>query len=164
MNNPAPLEAQDTVQKSIRFFMPASLLIVLLIAAAVGAYVWYYVYNPCEVDAVKEASATLVSQMNWYDEAYQFATTASRTSLVRPVAVLQQIQMDTQEVVVPACMQTAKNELTNYMDAVNRAFRAFEAQEADATIQGLINQSETHYGNFTTELAAVNKCAPFCMP
>ncbi len=164
MNNPAPLEAQDTVQKSIRFFMPASLLIVLLIAAAVGAYVWYYLYNPCEVDAVKEASATLVSQMNWYDEAYQFATTASRTSLVRPLALLQQIQMDTQQVLVPACMQTAKNELINYMRTVHQALLAFGALEAGATIRGLINQSETYYDNFTTELEAVNKCAPFCLP
>lgn len=65
---------------------------------------------------------------------------------------------------MPACLQTAKNELINYMDAVIRAFHAFGALEADETIRGLKNQSETHYDSFTRELGAVNKCAPFCIP
>jgi len=164
MDNPAQLKSQNTVQKSSRFLLPASALIVLLIVAAVGTYTWIYLYNPCEVDAVKEASAFLVSQLKSYDHAYQFAATASRTSLVRPVGTLQQILVDTKEVDVPVCMQTAKNELINYMGTVIRAFRAFGVGEEDATIRDLINQSDTHYGNFTTELEAVNKCAPFCIP
>lgn len=127
MDNPALLETQDSVQKSGRFLLPASVLIVLLIVAAVGTYAWYFVYRPCEVNTVKEASSLLVNQRNFYDEAYQFATTASRTSLVRPLTLLQQIQMDTQQVLVPACMQTAKNELINYMGAVHQAFLAFGA-------------------------------------
>lgn len=153
----------EPVQKSSRFLLPASALIVVLIVAAVGIYTWYYLHNTCEVNAVKDASALLVSQRNRYDHAYQFATSASRTSLVRPVLTLQQILMDTKEVVVPACMQTAKTELINYMGIVIRAFLAFGAGEADATIRDLITQSETHYDNFTTELEAVNKCAPFCI-
>jgi len=48
------------------------------------------------------------------------------------------------------------------MDTVIRAFQAFGELEAETTIRGLKNQSETHYDNFTTELEAVNKCAPFC--
>lgn len=164
MDNPALLETQDTVQKSSRFLLPVSALIVLLIVAAVGTYTWYYLYNPCEVNAVKDTTAFLISQRNSYDNAYQFAATASRASLDRPVNTLKQIFMDTQEVIVPACMQTAKNELINYMGSVIRAFQAFGAQEADATIRDLVNQSDTHYENFTAELEAVNKCAPFCAP
>ena len=163
MDNSVLRETQERVQKLSRFLLPASVLMVLLIVAAGGTYAWYYVFKPCEVNVVKEASALLVGQMNFYDEAYQFATTASRTSLVRPLTLLQQIQMDTQQVLVPACMQTAKNELINFMGAVHQAFLAFGAEQADATIRGLINQSETHYDNFTTELEAVNKCAPFCL-
>jgi len=72
--------------------------------------------------------------------------------------------MDTQEIVVPACMQTAKNELINYMGTVISAFQAYRAGEADATIRGFIKQSDTQYANFNAELKAVNKCAPFCLP
>jgi 5-formyltetrahydrofolate cyclo-ligase len=130
----------------------------------VGTYAWYTLYRPCEVNTVEQTSALLVSQMKRYDHAYQFAATASRNSLVRPVGVLQQILMDTQEVLVPAYMQTAKTELISYMDAVIRAFQAFGALEPDETIRGLKDQSETHYDNFSAELEVVNKCAPFCIP
>lgn len=164
MDNPAPVETRDPVQKSSRFRLPASALIVLLIVAAVGTYTWYFRLNPCEVNAVKEASAILVSQLNFYDRVYQVTTSASPTSLVRPVNTLQQILMDTQEVPVPACMQTAKDELINYMGTVIRAFLAYGARETDAAVWELINQSNAHYANFTAELEAVNKCAPYCLP
>ena len=164
MDNPSSLETQDTVQKSSRFLLQASALIVLLIVAAVGMYAWYFLYNPCEVNAVKEVSAILVSQLKTYDRVFQVATTASRTSPDHPVNTLKQIFMDTQEVVVPACMQTAKNELINYMGTVISAFQAFRAGEADATILGLIKQSDAQYVNFNAELEAVNECAPFCAP
>jgi hypothetical protein len=72
--------------------------------------------------------------------------------------------MDTNDVTVPACMQPAKNELINYMQTVIRAFHAFGAGEPDAAVRELIAQSNNHYLNFTAELDAVNKCAPFCFP
>lgn len=152
------------MQKSRRFLLSASALIVLLIVAAAGAYTWYSLQSSCDVEAVKKASVLLVRQLDRFDHSYQFATSASRNSLVRPVSELQQVLMDTQEVDVPACMQTAKNELVDYMGAVIRAFLAFGAREADTTISGLIDQSDAHYDNFAAELEAVNKCAPFCIP
>jgi hypothetical protein len=164
MDNPALLETQGTVQKSSRFLLPASALIVLFIVAAVGIYAWYFLYNPCEVNAVKEASAILVTQRKTYDGVFQVATTASRTSPDHPVYTLKQIFMDTQEIAVPACMQTAKHELINYMGTVISAFQAYRAGEADATIRDLIKQSDAQYSNFKAELKAVNKCAPFCIP
>ena len=72
--------------------------------------------------------------------------------------------MDTQQVAVPVCMRTAKNELIDYMGTVIRAFQAFGAQEDDIAVRDLINQSETHYDRFKTELDAVRECAPFCLP
>jgi hypothetical protein len=116
------------------------------------------------VNAVKDASARLVRQRDSNDHTYQFATSASRDALVRPVAELQQILMDTQDVVVPACMKPAKTELIDYMGTVIHAFQAFGTQETDAAVRDLINASERHYDNFTAELEAINACAPFCIP
>ena len=164
MNNAAQLRSQEPVQKSNRFLLLASAVIVLFIVAAVGLYAWFFVYNSCEVDAVKEASTMLVTQLTTYDGVFQVAATASRTSPDHPVNTLKQIFMDTQEIIVPACMQTAKNELINYMGTVISAFQAYRAGEADATIRGFIKQSDTQYANFNAELKAVNKCAPFCLP
>ena len=148
-------------RKSRRFLLPA---MVLTIVAAAGMYVWYFVYRPCDVDVVERASTRLVTQLKWYDQAYQFAASASPTALVRPINTLQQILMDTQQITVPACMQTAKNELVNYMGTVIRAFLAYGAGEANAAVRDLIDQSAAYYGNFSTELDAVKECAPFCFP
>jgi hypothetical protein len=164
MDNPPHHETPEPVQKARRFLFPAGALLMLLIIAAVGTYSWFFLYKPCEVNAVQEASATLVSQLNFYDRVYQVATNASRTSLVRPVATLQQILMDTQQITVPVCMQTAKNELINYMGTVIRAFQSYAAGEPDVAILDLLKESDAQYANFKAEMDAINKCAPFCFP
>lgn len=125
---------------------------------------WYFSSHPCEVLTVKDVSGRLITKRNMYDHAYQFATTVSRTSLEHPVNSLKLILMDTQDIEVPACMQTAKGELIDYMGKVIRAFGAYGAGEEDNVIWDLINQAEMHYDNFAAELEAVNKCAPFCIP
>jgi hypothetical protein len=115
------------------------------------------------VDAVKEASTYLATQLKSYDDLAQVATTASRTTLDYPVNGLKQIFLDTQELDVPVCMRSARQELTTYMGIVIQAFLAYRDGEPDTTIRDLLVQSNTHYENFHTELEAVNKCAPFCI-
>jgi hypothetical protein len=152
------------MQRSNRLLQAVSALFILLIVATVSTYAWYSIFRPCKVETVQKVSTRLVTQLKLYDEAYQFATSASPTALVRPVNILQQILMDTQELNVPACMQAAKNELVNYMGTVIRAFLAYGAGETNATVSDLIDQSNVYYGNFNAELDAVNECAPFCFP
>lgn len=73
------------------------------------------------------------------------AITAFRTSPDHPVNTMKQIFMDTQEVPVPACLQTAKDELINYMGTVILAFQAYREGEADARVRDLISQSNAQY-------------------
>ena len=164
MDNSSLRKTQSIIGKSKRFLLPVGVLIALIIVSAGGTYTWMRLYNPCEVDAVKEASAFLFSQQKTYDGQYQFTTTVSRTELAIPVSMLEQISIDTKAIPVPACMQAAKNELLNYMGSVNGAFRAYMAVETDPRIRDLLRQSDTHYDNFISELEAVNKCTPFCIP
>ena len=131
---------------------------------AVGMYAWYFWVNPCDLDRVERASTALISQLNWYDSAYQFATTSSKTALTRPVQVLQEIAMDTNDIRVPACMQTTKAELVSYMGTVVRAFQAYMRSEPDATVRGILDESSIHFNNFTTQLEAIRECAPYCAP
>ena len=152
------------MQRSNRFLWMAGVSIIFLMIGVVGAYVRYYLPRTCEVTAVEEASAILVSQVKRYDDVYQVATDAPQNAVFIPVSVMQQNLMDTQQVIVPACMKIAKKELLNYMDVVIRAFLAYEAQESNVRVRGLIDQSETHYANFSMELKDVKKCAPYCAP
>jgi hypothetical protein len=163
MDNPLIPEAKEPVQKPRRFrWLPAGFL-VLMIAAAVSGYVLYSLRTSCEVNAVKEASTFLTTQLNMYDRVYQVATTASRIAPDHPVNTLKQIVMDTQEIAVPGCMQTTKNELISYMGTVILAFQAYRAGEGDTKVLDLVRQSEAQYGNFKAELKAVNECAPLCI-
>jgi hypothetical protein len=156
-------EDQSPVKKPGRFRWAAGAVLVLLVLAAVGAYTWYSLQRSCDVNSVKDASERLVRQRNSYDHTYQFATSVAQNAVVRPVADLQQILMDTQDVDVPVCMQTAKEELIDYMRIVIRAFLAYGAQEADTTVRDLLDQSNAHYDKFNSELEEVNQCAPFCI-
>ena len=164
MDHAAQPKPRQPVQRSKRILWLASALVVLVLASAAGLYAWFFVYNSCEVEAVQDASAFLTGQLNTYDQLYQVATTASRTSPDHPVNTLKQIFMDTQQVPVPACMGTAKNELMNYMGTVIGAFQAYRSGEADSAVVELIRQSNVQYENFQAELEAVNKCAPYCLP
>ena len=164
MDNAAQPKTRQPLQRSKRILWLASALVVVFIFAAAGIYTWFFVYNSCEVEAVQDASAFLTGQLNTYDQLYQVATTASRTSPDHPVNTLKQIFMDTQQVAVPACMGTTKKELINYMGTVISAFDAYRSGEADAVVVELIKQSNVQYENFQVELEAVNKCAPYCLP
>jgi len=157
-------ETQEPMKKSRRFLRPVSALIVLLLLAAASVlYTRYSLRRSCDVNAVKETSTILVTQQRVYDGVYQVAITASRDAPDHPINTLKQILMDTQEVVVPACMQTAKQELVDYMGTVILAFDAYRSGEADATVRNLVQQSDGQYANFRAELKAINECAPYCM-
>lgn len=164
MDDQAQPGLQNPVRKPGRIRWLAGILIILLIATPVAAYAWMCLANPCEVNAVQDASVFLVTQLKTYDRVYQVAVTASRAAPDHPVNTLKQIFMDTQQLPVPACLQTAKDGLLRYMGTVISAFQAFQEGEADAAILDLIKQSEAQYANFNAELKAINECAPFCMP
>ncbi|HET9906378.1 MAG TPA: hypothetical protein VFQ23_07045 [Anaerolineales bacterium] len=156
--------ATKPVWQTKRFLFLLSICAGILTIGAVGMYAWYFWVNPCDPDRVERAATTLISQLNWYDSAYQFATSSSKTALTRPVQVLQEIAMDTNDLRVPACMQTTKAELVNYMRTVVRAFQAYMRSETDATVRGILDESSIHFNNFTTRLEAIRECAPYCAP
>ncbi|HET6597657.1 MAG TPA: hypothetical protein VFG81_18680 [Anaerolineales bacterium] len=155
-----PHYAQARAPRYFRWLVGALLSLFLLLPA--GVYGWRYLYNPCEVEAVQEAADSLVIQSKMYDRVYESAVDGDRTALDYPVTVMQQTFMDTQAVVVPACMQMVKGELLSYMETVIYAFRAFRAGEANETVRNLVQRSNGHYYNFISELEAVQECAPFC--
>lgn len=134
----------------------------VLLTAAVGLYALFFVRAACDVPAVERASFLLLHQMERFDHSYQFATSAAPDKVVRPLAELQQIMMDTQTVEVPGCLQAAKEDLVEYMGTVVRAFLAYQALEEDA-VRDLVGQSDTHYEEFHVEMEKVMECAPWCL-
>ena len=152
----------ESRKKAKGFPWVISLIILLCVAGTAGGFGWYYFDGPCGVSKVKEGTTALVDQRNIYGGAYQVAAGTSLISLSGPVGELQKIQRDTEKIVVPACMESTKNELILAMDKSADAFRAFMAEELDEEVSRHVQLSTTHLRKFTAELEAVNKCAPFC--
>jgi len=163
MENPLPPEEQPVPEKRGRFLLLAGAVLGVMIVGALGVYAWYAVYGPCTRGAVNTASKALFEQVGAFEQAYQAASSANAVGLMGPMTSMQQILWDTREVEVPACMQPARNELITSMESAIRAFLATMNGETEATIQGLIQDSQTHLENFAAELESVNKCAPFCL-
>ncbi len=164
MDRPPLLEAELGTQKLKSLRSLAGRLLALIIVAAAGTlYARYSLRSSCDVNAVKETSTILVTQQRMYDRVYQVAVTALRNTPDHPVNTLKLILMDTQELDVPGCMQTAKKELVDYMGTVILAFDAYRAGQADANVRDLVQQSDAQYANFRAQLREIDECAPYCI-
>ena len=64
---------------------------------------------------------------------------------------------------LPACIQFSRKELIISMESAIRAFLAVMNGESRETVEGLLQDSQTHLENSATEIQLVNKCAPFCL-
>lgn len=164
IDGPASLASKDAVKKLPRLILRMGLFIALLAFILGGTFFWYSLNNPCDAKAVQKTSAMLMIQMRRYDDVYMVTTGASPTLVLLPVSALQQIYMDTQQIPVPACMKTAKDELLGYMRGGIRAFEAYAAGEKDAIIIDLLDESYGHVQVFFRELEKVKTCAPLCPP
>ena len=164
MENPEIVETQEIPDRWMqrRFVLAAGVLMVLLIVGAVGAYTWFALYGPCTVNTVEAASAVLFDQLILFDATYQSISSRAPVALIGPMTQMQQILIDTQKLVVPACLQPAQNELISAMESLIRGLLAIMESEPEATFAKLMEKSQKHLDNFTAELEFVNKCAPFC--
>lgn len=139
-------------------------LVFLVILAAGRQLALSQLARSCEVEAVKEATAVLVSLTDRFDDVYSSAANGTPTSLEYPISVMQQTLMDTQQVELPACMENVRYELVGYMDAVIRAFRAYAADEPNANVEANLENSYSHIKDATQELDRIEQCAPYCLP
>ena len=162
MENPPLPEAQPLPEKRGRFWIVAGAVLGVMVVGALGVYAWYAVYGPCTRGTVDTASTALFEQVATFEQAYQAAASANAIGLMGPLTSMQQTLWDTREVIVPACMQVARNELIVSMESAIRAFLAVMNGEKDETVQDLLEESKVHLENFATELESVNQCAPFC--
>ena len=162
MENPQSFERQEFPDRSRRFLLAAGVLMVLLIAAAVGGYTWIALFGPCTVSTVQTASNALLDQLHLFDAMYQSIPSLTPVELFDPMTHLQRIFIDTQKVVVPACLQLAQSELIIAMESVIRALLAVMESKPETAVTGLFEKSTTHLDNFRAELKWIDKCAPFC--
>lgn len=155
-------ETQQFPERWRRFLLAAGVLMVLLIVVAVSTYTWFALYGPCQVNTVQTASTALMDQLLLFDSIYQSIPSLAPIAIIGPITQMQEILMETKEVVVPACMQVARNELIFAMEGLIRVLLAVMESKPEGTRTRLMEESTTHLNNFTAELEFVKRCAPFC--
>ena len=163
MESSLPPAEQPVPEKPRRLLLVAGAVLGIMVVAILGVYAWYALYGPCTRGNVNTASEALFEQVVAFEDAYQSAAAATPVGLMGPLTSMQQILWDTREVTVPGCMQEARLELVTSMESAIRAFLAVMTGESKETVEGLLQDSQTHLDNFTTELESINTCAPFCL-
>jgi hypothetical protein len=135
--------------------------VVLLVAiAAAGA--WYYFYGPCGINRLQASSKAISSLLTRFSDELQVANSTPRMSLAGPVSNLQQIKRETDDLVVPACLDMAKGYAVGSMvDGIN-GFIAFMGQEDNSVVTSHLNSATSQAQYFQDELVRVQACAPFC--
>ena len=162
MEDSSPSETQPIPDRWTRLLWAGGVVMLLLIVAAVSGYTWVALYGPCTVNAVQTASNVLLDKLQLFDAIYQSIPSLTPIELFDPMTELQRILIDTQKVVVPACLQIAQNELIIGMETLVRALLAVMESKPEATAAALFEKSTTHLDNFRAELEWIDKCAPFC--
>ena len=155
-------EPQRVPDRWTRLLWAGGAIMLFLILAAVSGYTWFALYGPCTVDTVETASNAMLDQLQRFDVIYQSIPSLTPLELFDPMTQLQQILIDTKNVVVPACLLIAQNELIIGMETLMRALLAVMESRPEATATGLFEKSTAHLDNFKAELKWIDRCAPFC--
>jgi hypothetical protein len=139
-------------------------VIVSLVIVLGGAFGWFYMYGPCGVTPVKEATDQIHDRMTEFQDAMDVAASTARMSLSGPVAELQSIRRATDDIEVPACLSEAKDFTVRGMQNYIQSFTAFMAEEPDATVGNYMDAGLVDISQASQEFTAVSQCVPFCNP
>jgi hypothetical protein len=156
-NQDRTLDREKTMKRIIA-------VIVSLVVVLGGAFGWFYMYGPCGVQRVTEAVEQMQVKADEFDDALTVASSTARISLSGPVAQLQTIRRETDNIAVPACLQTAKNLTVSGMQSYIDSLISFMGEVDDFTVNAQMTQGNNYLSQAVAELEDVSVCAPFCNP
>jgi hypothetical protein len=90
-----------------------------------------------------------------FADAVSLAGSTPRISLSEPIANLQEIRRDAEDLEVPSCLEDAHAQLIEYMDAYVEAYLSFLSDADDAIVQVLFRMGDTAYNEYAAELNAL---------
>ncbi len=163
---PAPIIETPPTQNKRK--SPLVLIIigaVLLVGIIVGAiYINWYNNGPCGVKAVEEGVKLLDDQYDVFKDALAIAGSTSRISLSGPIADLQEIGRDTEDIEVTECLIPARSWLVYSIDKYTTAFLKFTSNEDDDVVSAWITGASSALDSYLEEISRVQECTPNCEP
>ncbi len=139
-----------------------AIAIALAIALGAGSLGWFYFVGPCGVSSVQRATKDLTDIAQRWDDAESIASSTARIALAAPVSTLQSIRSETQKLDVPKCMEEARTNLADSMDATIGGYLAFMQNQSDYAVNVYFVDARDKTAAFGEALAAVRACAPWC--
>jgi len=136
--------------------------LVMLIVTTIALGYWYYFLGPCGVDRVEKSLDRIDRINNKWLSSIELASSTSRIALAVPVSYLQAIRQELYDLVVPVCLDKAKDHLGYSMKFGIDGFLAFMADESDQTIKSQLDLMKDYTGLASTEIERIRSCAPFC--
>ena len=138
------------------------MLPIIAFILVVGGFAWYYYYGPCGIQRVNDSTQQLLDIQKRWDNSLILATNSSRIVLTEPLVRLDDIRQELINIPVPACMQGAKGNLQNSMQATIEAYISFLQYVSENDIRQKFYIAAKEMGEYVRKMQEIHNCAPFC--
>jgi len=138
------------------------IVIVLLVVVAGAGFGWYYFQGPCGTSKVNKAIDDMSTVAEEFDDAFAVANSTARMSLSGPISEMQNVKRNADDIVVPVCLENAKQLLVGGMQTSIDGFIAFLGQEPDDVVTSYFVDAGQQLAIATDEMETISECAPFC--
>jgi hypothetical protein len=140
-----------------------ALIAILVIGGVAGAlYINWYNNGPCGVKAVEQSLELLQDQLETFDDAMQIASSTGRIALSGPIADLQELSRETEDLEVAECLIPARSWLVVGIDKYTTAFLKFAANESEDVVSAWFTGGTNALDSYKEEIDRIQICAPNC--
>lgn len=146
-------------RKPGRSLLVTGIALAILLAGGLG---WNYYYGPCGVFRVRSTTEEFSTLIDEWKDALDLAGATPRMTLSGPLAEMQSVRRNAENLEVPACMRHIHTNLISGMDNALEGFYAFGQQKPDTVVEGYFRSANGILQNVADGLIAVSNCAPSC--
>jgi hypothetical protein len=140
------------------------LFAVLLILFITGVYITYNSFNgPCGTTKVKSVGVAFNEVFKKWTVSYLLAAASSKDTLPSQILTLQKIEQETNEIEVPECLVSVKEDAINGMIKNIEGFMLrSNTNTSDEGINQKIFEGTSLLKKANDKLTEINQCAPDC--
>lgn len=139
------------------------IMIAVFVALAVaGVFLWFTTLSPCTSKKVARTNEELSSLYADFMDASNLAMATPRLALASQISNMQHIKNETDDLVVPSCLEYAQDLLSDGMDDFINGFITFLGEGDGDTIADYFDSGLSKMNLAADEMQSIEDCAPFC--
>jgi hypothetical protein len=160
----SPEQAVIPPDKGKRKRLPLILIVTAAFVAliVIGVFLWFTTLSPCTSKKVVQTNEELSSLYANFIDASNLAMATPRLALASQISNMQDIKNETDDLVVPPCLEYAQDLLSDGMDDFINGFITFLGEGDTDTIADYFDSGLSKMNLAVDEMQSVEDCAPFC--